>query len=110
MGERKFVQMVQVTLPVWPPCPYIVKTLKYLLRNQKADHLETWYAALGTQVYQVYSNDDPWLTMTYFMEGQIWCLMFLYGKKLKQWIFLKQLQSVISQLGDKSTKWVHEAL
>ena len=22
MGERKFVQMVLVTLPKWPPCPY----------------------------------------------------------------------------------------
>ena len=28
MGERKFVQMVLVTWPRWPPCPYMVKTLK----------------------------------------------------------------------------------
>ena len=34
------VQMVQVTLPKWPPCPYMVKTLKNLLWNQKADDLE----------------------------------------------------------------------
>ena len=27
MGERKFVQMVLVTWPRWPPCPYMVKTL-----------------------------------------------------------------------------------
>ena len=27
MGERKFVQMVSVTWPRWPPCPYMVKTL-----------------------------------------------------------------------------------
>ena len=32
-------------------CPYIVKTLKNLfLWNQKADDLETWYTALGTQL------------------------------------------------------------
>ena len=28
MGERKFVQMILVTWPRWPPCPYMVKTLK----------------------------------------------------------------------------------
>ena len=27
MRERKFVQMVVVTWPRWPPCPYMVKTL-----------------------------------------------------------------------------------
>ena len=27
IGERKFVQMVPVTWPRWPPCPYMVKTL-----------------------------------------------------------------------------------
>ena len=51
MGERKFVQMVQVTWPRWPPCSYMVKTLKSLfLRNQKAYDLETWYATLGTRI------------------------------------------------------------
>ena len=28
IGERKFVQMFQVTWPRWPPCPYMLKTLK----------------------------------------------------------------------------------
>ena len=44
MEEGKFVQMVHVTSPIWPPCPYMVKTLKYLLLwNQKTDDLESWY-------------------------------------------------------------------
>ena len=30
--------------------PYMVKTLKNLLQNQKADDLETWYAAAGARV------------------------------------------------------------
>ena len=31
---------------IWPPCPYMVKTFKNLLRwNRKAGDLETWYAA-----------------------------------------------------------------
>ena len=29
----------------WPPCPYMVKTLKNLLRNYWASCLETWYVA-----------------------------------------------------------------
>ena len=28
------------------------------------------------EYYQVCSNDDPGLNLTYFMEGQIWSLMF----------------------------------
>ena len=35
------------TLSRWPLCPYMIKTFKILLLwNQKADDLETWYAAL----------------------------------------------------------------
>ena len=37
--------------------------------------------------YQVCSNDDPGLTLTYLQQGQIWSLMLLYGKKVKQCIF-----------------------
>ena len=45
----------------------MVKTLKnLLLQNQKANDLESWYVASGHECYQVYSNDDPKLTMTYF--------------------------------------------
>ena len=46
----------------------MVKTLKNLLLwNRKAEDLETWYAASGAVYYQVCSNDDPGLTLTYFM-------------------------------------------
>ena len=36
-----------------------------LLQNQKADDLRTWYVTLGCRAYQVCSNDDPRLTLTY---------------------------------------------
>ena len=59
MGEQKFVQTY----------PYMVKTLKnLLLRNEKADDLETWYAALGAQVLPNSFKWYPGLTMTYFTE------------------------------------------
>ena len=64
MGERKFVQMVQVRLPRWPLCPYMVKTFKNLLLwNKKTDDLETWYAVSSTQVLPSLLNDDPLLTL-----------------------------------------------
>ena len=47
------------------------------------------------EYYQVCSNDGPGLTLTYFTQGQIWSLMLLYGKKVKQWIFQKLLLSLI---------------
>ena len=34
----------------WPPCPYMVKTLKnLLLQNQNSFGSVSWYKALGTQ-------------------------------------------------------------
>ena len=41
----KFVQMVLVSWPRWPPCLYMVRT--HLPQNQKADDLGAWYIALG---------------------------------------------------------------
>ena len=76
--------MVLVTWPRWLPCPYMVKTLKnLLLRNQKLDDLETWYAALGAQVLPSLFKRWPWVELDLFYGSQIWSLMLLYGKKSK---------------------------
>ena len=37
------------------------------LWNKKADDVERWYAALGTRVLQICSNDDCGMMLTYFM-------------------------------------------
>ena len=67
MGEWKFLLTVMVTIPRWLPCPYMLKPLKNLLKNQKADDLEIWFVASGTRVnYQIPSNDNPALTLTYY--------------------------------------------
>ena len=92
MGERKFVQMVQVTWPRWPLCPYMVKIL--LLCNPKADDLDSWYAASGigylstTKYVQMMTLGWPWPIL---WQGQILSLMLSYGKKVKQRIFQKLL-------------------
>ena len=67
MGEQKFAQMVLVTCPRWPPGPYMLKTLKnLLLPNQKPVTLKLSMRNRVLEYYQVCSNDDPGLTLTYF--------------------------------------------
>ena len=83
-GERKFVQTVQVTLPRWPPpCPCIVKTLKnLLLQNQKADDLETWYAASGARVLPSLFKWWPWVDLDLFYgKVKFGPLCFCMGKR-----------------------------
>ena len=66
-GERKCIHSVQVASPRWPPCPYIVKTLKNFLQNHCADCLETRYVASGE--LEFYIEDDTQLTLTYLMPN-----------------------------------------
>ena len=59
--------------------PIYGKILKnLLLRNQKADDLESCYEHRASEYYQVCSNNDPGLTLTYFGP-----LYFCMGKKGK---------------------------
>ena len=97
--KQQFLRMVTVTWPRWPPCPYMVKTFKnLLLQNRTTDDLESWYAALGTQVLQIPSNDDLTLTFDLFMQRSSLVPFALYGKMLKWWITQKLLKSMIEKL------------
>ena len=80
--------------PKWPPCPYMVKTLKNLLQNLRVDCLETWYVALGgscTKFVWMVTLGWPW---PMFLQGQIWSLGLLKGERVKHCIFPKQWYSV----------------
>ena len=91
MGEPKYAQMGQVTWPMWLPCSYIVKTLtNLLLRKKKADDLQTWYC-------QVCSTDGHGLTLT-FLTARSCLVPYAFVKQL---IFQKQLQSMISKSVDE---------
>ena len=91
MGERKFVQMVQVTWPRWPPCPYMVTTLKnFLLWNQMADDLESWYTVSGTRVLLSLFKWCPWVDVDLFY-GKV-----KFDSNLKQWIFSSPIIFLVS--------------
>ena len=86
-GEQKFVQTVLVTWPRLPPCPYMVKTLKNLLLwNQRWpwNLVCSIGCSSSTKFVQMMTLGWPWPIL---QQGQIWSLMHLYGKKVKQWIF-----------------------
>ena len=65
MGERKFVQTVLVTLPRWPPCPYMVKPSK-ISGNKTPMTLKLGKQHRVLKYYHICSNADPGLTLTYF--------------------------------------------
>ena len=44
--------------------------------------------------YQVYSNDDPGLTLTYFITRSNLVPYACVWEKVKQWIFQKLLQAM----------------
>ena len=61
-------QTVQVTWPSWPPCLYMVKTLKIFFSGTKRPI--TLKVDMQHQVLKychLCSNDDPAMTLTYFM-------------------------------------------
>ena len=68
-GERKSVQTVQVTWPRWPPCPYILKTVKKIFFSgiKRPMTLKLSMQHWVLKFYQICSNNDPGLSLTYFM-------------------------------------------
>ena len=83
MREWKFVQTVQVTWPRWPPCPYMVKTLKtLLLQNRKVDDLETWYATSSAQVLPSLFKRWPLVDLyLFYSKVKFGPLCFCMGKR-----------------------------
>ena len=80
-GETKLCSKGPGYITKMAAMPIYSKNLKenLLLRNQKADDLETWFAGLQHRVleyYQFCSNDDPGLILAYFTA-----LMLSYGKR-----------------------------
>ena len=68
-GTRKWKSddMMLLTWPRRPPCPYMVKTLqKPHLQNLRADFHETWYVASGTPAHHSICKWWPWSDLDLF--------------------------------------------
>ena len=93
MGGHNFVQMVLVTWPRWPPCPYMAKTLKnLLLRNQKSRWPWNLVCSIRcssiTKFLQMMTLCWPWSILR---QGQIWSLLLLCGEKGKTMDFSESI-------------------
>ena len=101
MGERKFVQIVQVTWQVWPPCPYIVKLKTFSSLEPKGRWPWKSVCSIGysstAKFIQMMTLGWPWHILR---QGQIWSLMLLYGKRVKHWGFQGLLCFMMSKLVD----------
>ena len=66
-GTKKFVQMIRVIWPRWPPCPYMVQNpSKIFSETSRPMTFELGIQHQWLGPYKVCSNDDPGLTLTYF--------------------------------------------
>ena len=87
MEERKFAQMVLVTWPRWPPCPYMVKTLKKSSLELKGQW--PWNLVCNivcssiTKFAQMTTPSWPWPIL---WQGQLCPLCVCIGKRLVGWL------------------------
>ena len=103
-GTRKwkFVNMILVTWQKWPPCPYMVKTLKKPLSPEPVGRFSRnlvcsiWDSCPSSFIWMM-TLEWPWLILR---QGQIRKLRLFYRKKWKQWIFQKVLKPVTWKLVD----------
>ena len=101
-GERKFVQMIQVTWPRWPPCLYMVK------KSSSPEPKARWpwnllcsiRCSSTTKFIQMMTLGWPWPIL---WQGQIWSLMLLYGKTMdfSETIVVYDLKLAIDDRSDK---------
>ena len=95
-GERKFAQMVLVTWPTMATMAIYGKNLKKSSPEPKGQWPWILVCIIGclstTKFAQMMTLGWPWPIL---WQGQIWSLMLLYGKKVKQRIFQKLLWSMI---------------
>ena len=103
--------MIWVTWPRWPPCPYMVKTLKnLLLQNQLTNDLETWYVALCMWILPRLFKLSPWVDRDpFYPKVKFGHIGFCMGKSENYLFFFRNYCSLRSQSCLKhSAKWVYE--
>ena len=83
--ERKIGKMVAVSWPRWLPCPYMVKTFKnLLLQNRECLGAEPLQESSGTWGLPTLLKDLLYVDVWPFLwQGQVCFPMHLYGKNFK---------------------------
>ena len=111
MGERKFAQTVQVTWPRWPPCPYMVKALKIFFGTKRPMTFKLGMQHRVLKYYQIRSNNDPGLTLTYFTTRSNLVPYAFIWEKGKTMDFSENIVVYDIKVGRCSQlKWVYEVL
>ena len=102
--------MSWVTWLTWPPCPYMVKTLKNLLpQNQLTDDLETWYVALCMWVLLRLFKLSPWVDLDPFYAKVKFSHIGFFMAKSENYLFFRNYCSPGSQsCSEHSAIWVYE--
>ena len=67
----------------------MAKTIKNLLQNQMISKLGI--VRQGQKLYKVYINDDPGMTLLYFMARSTWVAHILKRVKLKKFFNVENL-------------------
>ena len=110
MRERKFVQTVLVMWPRWPSHPYMVKRFTFFFSG--TNRPTAWKHSIqhsGLGLYNIYSNDDPGLALTYFIaRSNLLLIKFLYGKCLNTRFYRNYWSLRPESVYKQYTKWVHE--
>ena len=112
MGEWKHLQMVQVTWPILPQCPYMVeKTLKIFFLEPKGGWLWNLLCTIGSlSTIKSVQMMPIGLTLTHFMARSDLVPMLLYEKKLRLDFSETIVVYDIKVSRGCQLKWVHEAL
>ena len=106
MEQGNFIQTVLVTWPRWPPHPYMLRTLKTFYSGTK--RLMTLKVGMSHQVlqkYQVCSNDDPELTLTYFTARSNLVPYAFVWEKGKTMEFFRNYYSLWFETSNRWPKW-----
>ena len=103
-GNKCLFKWVQVTWPIWPPCPYMLKVLKPL----KILTLKLVMQHCVLKYYQVCSNYDPELILTYFMARlNLVPYAFVWEKKANNGFFRNYLSQWYQKQLVDAVKLVH---
>ena len=95
LGERKLAKMVEVHWPSWPPCPYMVKTFKnLLLQNRGPFYGEVKFASLCICMGTIHlygkmlriSNDFSSEASGPMCSNFMWSLLRLWEQKIAKMV------------------------